>query len=195
MPISMRALSGRRRVAGAAVPGASPQPRPPASRDSRNELERLPLARADGLNIDPQTLVVRGSLSAMAGFLVRLGARMLFLMLAARLYGVALFGAFSLATAAVEFAVAIAGLGNKRLIFKWLDERRAERPPGHVLVDAALLVIAAGATLAGTIMAAALLLPGLFLDGAAGRALLLVAPMIIGQALLDLLLAATRWHH
>ena len=131
----------------------------------------------------------------MAGFLVRFGARLLFLLMAARLFGVSLFGAFSVAVAVVEFAVAVAGLGNKRLIFKWLDSKPSDRPAGHVLLDAALLVAAVGLLLAATIMVAVAILPASMIAPATATALFLVAPMVAGQALLDLLLAATRWHH
>ena len=44
-----------------------------------------------------QRLILRGSGSAAAGLLIRVGARMLFLVIAARLFGAALFGAYSLA--------------------------------------------------------------------------------------------------
>ena len=64
-----------------------------------------------------------GGLSAGAGLVLRLGARLVFLFLAARLFGAALFGAFSVAVAVVELAVAVGGLGMKRYLFKLLEER------------------------------------------------------------------------
>lgn len=142
-----------------------------------------------------QRLIVRGGMSAAAGFLIRFGARILFLFVAARLFGVALFGAYSLGVAAVELGVTAAGLGTKRLLFKLLDEEDAGLRPAHVVLDAALLVLAAGGLLASAIILAVSLLPSSALAGNTAMALCFLAPMIAGQALLDLFSAATRWRH
>jgi O-antigen/teichoic acid export membrane protein len=138
-------------------------------------------------------LILRGGGSAAAGYVVRFGARLLFLFVAARLFGVALFGAYSLAVAAVELAVAIGGLGMKRYLFRLLEERPADRAPEAVVIDAALLVTGASLGLAVAMMLAALFLPDPLTTGNTGIALLIVAPVTAGQALLDLFLAATRW--
>jgi O-antigen/teichoic acid export membrane protein len=139
-------------------------------------------------------MIVRGAQATAAGFAGRLAARLLFLFVAGRLYGPAAFGAYVLAVAAVELAVSVGSLGMKKVIFQLLDaEDQAGRPPGHVLLDAALLVALASALLAGAMMTAAALLPAL--PGDAERALFLLAPMVAGQSLLDLFLAATRWRH
>jgi O-antigen/teichoic acid export membrane protein len=141
-------------------------------------------------------IILRGGWSAAAGFVVRLGARLLFLFIAGRLFGAALFGAFSLAVAVVELAVTIGGLGTKRTLFQFLDERDPRgRPAAHIVVDAALLVALAGGLAAGAIVAAILLLPGAWLSANTAKAMLILAPMVVGQALLDLFSAATRWRH
>jgi O-antigen/teichoic acid export membrane protein len=139
-------------------------------------------------------LIMRGGLSAAGGLGVRLGARIIFVIIAAQLFGAALFGAFSLAVAVVELAVAVAGLGMKRYLFKLLDEP-GERSPAHVLLDAMLLVTVASLVLGAAIALPAVLLPEEALAPQTALALLLVAPMVMGQALLDLLSAATRWKH
>ena len=100
-------------------------------------------------------LILRGGLSAGGGLAVRLGARIVFLVVAAQLFGAALFGAFSLAVAVVELAAAVATLGMKRYLFRLL-EQPGERPPAHVLLDTVVLVAAAGLLLGGAIAAAAL---------------------------------------
>jgi O-antigen/teichoic acid export membrane protein len=141
-----------------------------------------------------QRLILRGSASAGAGLAVRLGARLVFLAVAAQLFGAALFGAFSLAVAVVELAVALGGLGMKRYLFKLLEER-AERPEGHVLLDAVLLVTSASLALGALIAVAALAVPATVLARQTAFALAWIAPMVAGQALLDLFLAATRWKH
>jgi O-antigen/teichoic acid export membrane protein len=153
-----------------------------------DEAEPAPDARA-------QRLILRGGGWATGGLLVRFGARLLFVWMAARLFGATLFGAYSLAVALVELGVTIGGLGLKRLLFKRLDENRSGRPAAHVLLDAAVVVGAASLGLAAAAMALLALPPIRQLAGETGFALMIVAPMIAGQALLDLFLAATRWKH
>ncbi|MFL6858572.1 MAG: lipopolysaccharide biosynthesis protein [Allosphingosinicella sp.] len=143
---------------------------------------------------DAGSLILRGAQATAAGFAARLAARLLFLFVAGRLYGPAPFGAYVLAVAAVELAVSVGSLGMKKIVFQRLDEG-GERPRGHVLLDAALLVALASGALAAAMMAAALLLPERALPDGAGRALFVLAPMVAGQSLLDLFLAATRWRH
>ncbi|HEY0413038.1 MAG TPA: lipopolysaccharide biosynthesis protein [Allosphingosinicella sp.] len=140
-------------------------------------------------------MILRGAQATAAGFGARLGARLLFLFVAGRLFGPAPFGAYVLAVAAVELAVGVGSLGMKKVIFQRLDAGPGARPLPHALLDAALLVTLASLLLAGGMMAAALLLPESFLPAGAGRALFLLAPMVAGQSLLDLFLAATRWRH
>ena len=142
-------------------------------------------------------LIMRGGWSTAAGFAVRLGARLLFLFVAGRLFGAVLFGAYVIALAVVEAAVTIAGLGTKRLLFQWLDEGEASggRPPVHLVLDAAMLVTIAGSLLAGLVMGGVLLLPGSMLSANSSTAIFLLAPTIVGQVLLDIFLSATRWKH
>lgn len=142
-------------------------------------------------------LIVRGAQATGAGFAGRLAARLIFLFVAGRLFGPAAFGAYTLALAVVELAVAVGSLGTKRTLFQLLDRHSGEtgRPLPHILLDAALLVTAASVLLAAAIAAIALAAPATLLGPAVAAALLLLAPMVAGQALLDLFLAATRWTH
>src|SRR6185437_12574819 len=129
-----------------------------------------------------------------AGFAGRLAARLLFLFVAGRLFGAEAFGAYVLAVAAVELAVSVGSLGMKKVIFQLLDQGGGEeRPLPHILLDAALLVTLASLVIGAGMIAAAFL----FSDSLTGRAAALVAlaPMVAGQSLLDLFLAATRWRH
>lgn len=142
-----------------------------------------------------QRLILRGTRSAALGFVIRLGARLLFVFIAGRLFGVALFGAFSIAVAVVELAVTIGGAGMKRQIFKLLDQEHHLRAPPHIVIDGIVLVVVASFLCAAPIMLAAALAPAWLIAGNTATALLLLAPMILGQSLLDLLLAATRWTH
>lgn len=142
-----------------------------------------------------QSLILKGGGSAALGFLIRFGARLLFVLVAGRLFGAALFGAFAVAVAVVELAVTLGGAGMKRQLFKLLDEERDGRPPTHILLDGAALVTLASLVCIVPMMLAVALLPPGQIAGNTAAALLLLAPMILGQSLLDLFLAATRWTH
>jgi O-antigen/teichoic acid export membrane protein len=142
-----------------------------------------------------QRLILRGGGSAALGFVIRFGARLLFVIVAGRLFGVALFGAFAIAVAVVELAVTLGGAGMKRQLFKLLDEEKEGRSPPHIVLDGAILITLASLACAAPIMVAVALLPPSQIAGNTALALLLLAPMILGQSLLDLLLAATRWTH
>ena len=135
--------------------------------------------------------IVRGAQANAAGFLVRFAARLIFLFVAGRLYGAHLFGAFVLAAAMVELAVSVGSLATKKTLFPLLEHHADApgRPLAHILIDAALLVTLASLALAGLLMLGALL----FASPDTATALILLAPMIAGQALLDLFLAAARW--
>jgi O-antigen/teichoic acid export membrane protein len=140
-------------------------------------------------------VIMRGAQATALGFAVRFTARLLFLFVAGRLYGASPFGAYILAAAMVELAVGAGGLSTKKTLFPLLDrhEEAGDRPLAHIVIDAALLVGLASLTLAGGFMMAAFLLPVSLMPHDAGMALIVLAPMIAGQALLDLFLAAARW--
>ena len=140
-----------------------------------------------------ERVILRGAGATAMGFVVRFGARILFLFIAARFFGVALFGAFSLGVAAIEFAVALGSLGSKRILFKRLEEESGDRAPMHVVLDSAVLVGGLSLFLAAALAIGATLVPETLLAPNVRTALIVLAPMIIGQALLDLFLAGTRW--
>ena len=140
---------------------------------------------------DPGRIIVRGAQANAAGLVLRLAARLAFLFVAGRLYGAHAYGVFVFAAALIELAVALGSLATKRTLFPLLDRARASggRPPGHIVGDAALLVAATSLTLAAIVAAAAFA----FAPPEAAIAIAMLAPMIAGQALLDLCLAAARW--
>ncbi len=140
-------------------------------------------------------LIVRGGLASAGGFAIRLGARLLFLFVAGRLFGASLFGAYAVALALVEIGVLAAGLGTRFTLFQWLDEGRRDRPAVHTVHDAALLVGGIGAGLAVVAMATVALLPNGLIAPATVTAILIMAATIPLQALIELTLAATRWTH
>ena len=142
-------------------------------------------------------LVMRGALATGAGFALKLGARLGFLFLAGRLFGAAAFGAYALGVAAVESGVGLAGLSLKKVLFQLLDANHAEgeRPDAHVLFDACVLVLVASIGVAAFVMAGACIATGGWPSGGPYSALFWLAPMIAGQTLADVLLAAGRWKH
>lgn len=141
-------------------------------------------------------LIVRGTASSGLGFAIRFGARFLFLFVAGRLFGAALFGAYSIGSATVETAAIAGGLSTKWLLFKWLNENEADgdRLPIHVVLETALLVFLTSVAVAALIALIAALAPQHHnAMGNTGTAILLLAPMIPLQALIEFLLGATRW--
>jgi O-antigen/teichoic acid export membrane protein len=140
-------------------------------------------------------LILRGAQATALGFVARLGARLIFLFVAGRLFGASAFGSYVLAVALVELGVSLGGLSTKNILFQLLDRRPDGRHVPHLLVDTAILVVLASLGLSAAIMIGAWLVPRSMLSEATATAFFVLAPMVAGQALLDLLLAATRWKH
>jgi O-antigen/teichoic acid export membrane protein len=143
------------------------------------------------LGKDDRAKLNRGAAAMAAGFLIRFGAKGLFLATAALLYGPIVFGGYAVALATVEFCVAAAGLSVKKLLFKTLDDPAAEATHAERIADAALMVVATGGPL-GLGIGLALWATGQA-GGAVGSVLMLMLPMIMGQCLLDVTLTAIRW--
>lgn len=143
-----------------------------------------------------QKVIARGAGSNALSFVIRFAARAGFLYIGARLYGAANYGVFTMASAMVELAVPVASLGLKRMIFPWLEE---ETPTGkramHVLLDALLIALVAGAAVSLTMIGGAMLLPQGAVSDALRLAIMLLAPSVLGQITGDIALAATRWTH
>ena len=140
-------------------------------------------------------ILLRGGFISGAGYILRILARLVVALFAARLFGPEVFGAFIVAIAVVEAASVSSGLSTKWMLFKWLDANHQEgrRPDAHVLIDAALLVAVASLVLSlailGGVVGSGSVAPNTKL------AILTLLPVIAFQALMDLLLAATRWTH
>ena len=140
-------------------------------------------------------ILLRGGFISGAGYILRILARLVVALFAARLFGPEVFGAFVVAIAVVEAAAVGAGLSTKWMLFKWLDANHeaGSRPDAHVLIDAALLVAAASLVISVAIFA------GITGSGAIAPntklAILTLLPVVGFQSLMDLLLAGTRWTH
>ena len=78
--------------------------------------------------------LAKGGRTNVAGFVLRLGARIPFLFIAGHLYGAALVGRFAIAVVVVELAALIATLGLKRGLAQALSS--TDRPHNAVVADA-----------------------------------------------------------
>jgi O-antigen/teichoic acid export membrane protein len=85
--------------------------------------------------------LAKGGRTNIAGFALRLLARIPFLFIAGRLYGPDLVGRFAVAVVVVELAALLATLGLKRGLAQALA--KAERPHVHVVWDAMALALVA----------------------------------------------------
>ncbi len=143
----------------------------------------------------PQKLIMRGAGSAALTFLLKFAARASMLFIAAKLYGVKVFGAFALAVAVIELLVPLANLGLKRMIFPWLEDEASSRRPAHIFLDALLLSGVTGLAAAGALMTFAALSPVGLISEQLRLGLLVLAPAVLGQITADLSLAVARWKH
>ena len=83
--------------------------------------------------------LAKGGRTNIAGFILRLVARIPFLFIAGRLYGPDLVGRFAIAVVVVELAALLATLGMKRGLAQALSS--SERPHAHVVWDAMALAL------------------------------------------------------
>ncbi len=123
------------------------------------------------------------------GYVLRLVARIPFLVIGGRLYGAEELGRFAYATITVEFAAALALVGLKRGIA--LALARGRQPEPHVLADAMLLILGAGALIGGVLLALPTLL---FPTGLRFEAERFLALLVLLIAVLDLLLSGLAFH-
>ena len=145
--------------------------------------------------MESQKVIARGAGSNAASFVIRFGARAAFLWVAARLYGAAPYGVFSMASTMVELAAPVAGLGLRRMIFPWLEQEAGTRGAPHVLMDALLLTVLASAVVTACVWLGVMALPAGAISAPLRLALIALAPAVLGQALADVAFAATRWTH
>jgi O-antigen/teichoic acid export membrane protein len=95
--------------------------------------------------------LAKGGRTNIAGFVLRLAARIPFLFIAGRLYGADLVGRFALAVVVVELAALLATLGLKRGLAQALSS--AERPHVCVVWDALAVAFIASIVASGVLIA------------------------------------------
>ncbi len=133
--------------------------------------------------------IVRGARTTFLGFVLRLGGRFPFLLIAGHFYGKEALGIFAYATAVVELVGLIATVGLKRSLLYHL----AHTPDSHVAA-AQGLCLAVLAALAGAIVL--MLLPGLVFPDANITVIVRLFPLVILAIILsDICLAALTHYH
>jgi len=134
--------------------------------------------------------LARGGRTNFLGFLLRLMARLPFLVIAGRLYGAESLGRFAYATMVVELAAALAVVGLRRGLAAELARR--EGPETHVIADALLLSLLLAMLAAVCLISFPLLL---FPDGVRYAFEPFFALIILAIALSDVALAALAFRH
>lgn len=129
--------------------------------------------------------LAKGGRTNLFGFILRLGARIPFLLVGGRLYGADTLGRFALAVLIIEFAAQLSTLGLKRGLAEQLSA--GERPDEHVVFDALLLTLMASVITGGALM----LFPAAMFPNSQVNGLDRLLPLIvIAIAVADVALAA-----
>ncbi len=136
--------------------------------------------------------LAKGGRTNVMGFVLRLVARLPFLLVAGRLYGAATLGRFAYAILIIEFAAQLATIGLKRGLAEQLShaEQRDGRPAAHVVADAILL------TVIGSLIVAVplILFPQAMFPNSGIHGLDRLLPLaILGSAVADVALAACAY--
>lgn len=132
--------------------------------------------------------LAKGGRTNVAGFLLRLAARIPFLFIAGRIYGPDVLGRFAYAVIIVEFVAQIATVGLKRGLAGALAQTK--RHEAHVLADALLLTILFSLAGAGVLM----LFPHVMFPNSGLNGLDRLLPLIlIAIAVTDVALSACAW--
>lgn len=134
--------------------------------------------------------LARGGRTNFTGFLLRLGARFPFLLLAARLYGAQELGLFAYATMVVEFVAALAVIGLKRGLAN--EMARSDAPETHVVADALVLTGLLALIGVGILLAFPVLMFPTDPEGGLGSLFALVLFAIVVS---DVTLAALAFRH
>ncbi|NJM51570.1 MAG: lipopolysaccharide biosynthesis protein [Sphingomonadales bacterium] len=109
------------------------------------------MTSAASSNDDDIAALAKGGRTNIFGFVLRLAARIPFLILATRYYGPETLGRFAIAVLAVEFVAQLATLGLRRGLAEILS--REEKPAAQIVMDAMLVGIIASALGAAILIA------------------------------------------
>lgn len=141
--------------------------------------------------------IARGAGANFLGFLIKLGSRAPFLFIAGTLYGSHAFGRYVIILAVIDTLAGISTFGLKRSLFKFLDDDvlHDKDASSHATISAALLLAVGLAAIFGLILfLSADWVAGLVnLSEEDSLPLRLLSPIIPLIALVDVMLAATRF--
>lgn len=138
--------------------------------------------------------IAKGAGANLFGFILRLGSRLPFLILAVTLFGPELYGRYNYTITTVELCAAFATFGFKRSLFKFIhDENYADKYSiEQVMVSALCCSLLVGAIFTGIIILSAGFLANIFDYPEMVSGLTTLAPMVMIIAALDVILAGTR---
>jgi len=134
--------------------------------------------------------LAKGGRTNVFGFLLRLCARIPFLLVAGRLYGAEMLGRFALAVLVVEFAAQIATLGLKRGLAEQLS--LGDRDDAHIVYDGLLVTFIASALVSVVLVAfPTAMFPNSQMNGLDWLLPLIIAPISVA----DVALAACAYRY
>jgi len=155
-----------------------------------DENAELKAARTDQDNKD----IAQGASTNFLGFIIRLGSRLPFLIIAVALFGSELYGRYNYTITTVEICAAFATFGFKRSLFKFIHDKKyiENHTIEQVMISAILCSFIIGAIFTGIIIISAESLAALFNYPEMVTGLTTLAPMIMVITALDVILAGTR---
>ena len=138
--------------------------------------------------------IAKGAGANFLGFIIRLGSRLPFLIIAVALFGAELYGRYNYTITTVEICAAFATFGFKRSLFKFIHDKdyNGKYSLEQVMVSALLCSLIVGAIFTGIIILSAGFLAALFDYPEMVTGLKTLAPMIMVITALDVILAGTR---
>lgn len=138
--------------------------------------------------------IAKGARANFFGFILRLGSRLPFLIIAVALFGNELYGRYNYTITTIEICAAFATFGFKRSLFKFIhDEKYSARYSiEQVMASALLCSLIVGALFTGIIILSADTLAALFNYPEMVDGLKSLAPMVMVITALDVILSGTR---
>jgi O-antigen/teichoic acid export membrane protein len=132
--------------------------------------------------------LAKGGRTSVFGFLLRLAARIPFLIIGTRYFGAEALGRFGVAVLAVEFVAQLATLGLRRGLAERLSHE--DKPPAHVVADAMLVSLIASALGAAVLVA----IPQIMFPNSAINGLDRFLPVVVFAVVMtDIALAALAY--
>ena len=138
--------------------------------------------------------IAKGAVAFAAGFVLRLGARLPFLIIALALFGNELWGRFIYTTVTVELAAAFAVFGFKRSLFKFFHDKEYQKKytSEEIIASAFLLSLCVSLILSLLLYFGADFLGHIAHYPEMVAGLKIAAPLVIVISMVDVLLAGTR---